>query len=38
MFELDAEDDHIRVAEERHYRLVPATDLDRDAIRNYPDP
>lgn len=37
MFELEVEDDHIRVAEERHYRLVPATDLDQDAIRNYRD-
>jgi len=35
LFELTLEDDEIRVVEERHYRLVPAWDLDRQAIRTY---
>lgn len=35
LFELTLEDDEIRVVEERHYRLVPARDLDRQAIRTY---
>jgi hypothetical protein len=37
MFELTIQDGHLRVAEERHYRLVPHDDLDQDAIRNYQD-
>jgi hypothetical protein len=28
-------DGEVKVVEERHYRLVPARDLDRDAIRAY---
>lgn len=35
LFELTLQDDEIRVVDERHYRLVPADQLDRDAIRNY---
>ena len=35
LFELALVDDEVRVVEERHYRLVPARDLDRDAIRTY---
>ena len=35
LFELTLKDDEIKVVEERHYRLVPAKDLDRDAIRDY---
>jgi hypothetical protein len=35
LFELTLENDEIRVVEERHYRLVPARDLDRQAIRAY---
>lgn len=35
LFELILQDDEMRVAEERHYRLVPAGDLDPTAIRNY---
>lgn len=35
MFELTLQDDEVRVAEERHYRLVPASKLDKDAIRSY---
>ncbi|WP_374391314.1 endonuclease [Tabrizicola sp.] len=37
LFELALVDDEIRVVEERHYRLVPARDLDRIAIRAYRD-
>lgn len=37
MFDLRVEDDMVRVAEERHYRLVPASDLDRRALTNYRD-
>lgn len=37
LFELTLQDDEIKVVEERHYRLVPAKDLDRDAIRDYRD-
>lgn len=25
----------VKIVEERHYRLVPTSDLDEDAIRNY---
>lgn len=35
LFELTLQDDEIRVADERHYQLVPANQLDSDAIRNY---
>lgn len=35
MFELTIEKDDVKVVEERHYRLVPADDLDQKAIRNY---
>lgn len=37
LFELVLQDDEIRVADERHYRLVPASGLDADAIRKYRD-
>lgn len=35
LFELTLQDDEIKVVEERHYRLVPATKLDQHAIRDY---
>lgn len=35
MFELTVDGDAIKVVEERHYCLVPAEDLDHDAIRSY---
>ena len=35
LFELVVEGETVKVAEERHYRLVPATRLDEKAIRNY---
>lgn len=35
LFELTLQDDEIKVVDERHYRLVPAADLDRNAIRDY---
>lgn len=35
LFELTLVDDEVKVVEERHYRLVPATDLDQNAIRAY---
>lgn len=35
MFLLTVEDDEVRVVEERHYRLIPANDLDDQAIRTY---
>lgn len=37
LFELTLQDDEVRVIEERHYKLVPATGLDRTAICNYRD-
>ncbi|MEM6538863.1 MAG: endonuclease [Pseudomonadota bacterium] len=37
LFELTLLDDEIKVVEERHYRLVPATKLNREAIRDYRD-
>ena len=37
LFELVLQGDEIRVADERHYQLVPATELDRRAIRDYRD-
>ncbi len=35
MFELGIQDDQVRVVEEKHYKLVPSSELDRDAIRTY---
>lgn len=35
LFELTIEEDEIRVVEERHYKLVPAADLDRREISAY---
>ena len=35
LFELILRNDEIRVAEERHYRLVPSEKIDRDAVRDY---
>lgn len=35
LFELTLQDGEIRVAEERHYKLVPAGSLDPEAIRSY---
>ncbi len=35
LFELTLEDGQVRVVDERHYRLVPASELDRDAIHRY---
>lgn len=35
MFELTLQDDALRVIEERHYKLVPADQIDRDAIIRY---
>lgn len=35
LFELTLQDDEIRVVDERHYKLVPAAELDQDAIRKY---
>lgn len=37
LFELALQDDQVRVVQERHYRLVPAKELDPAAIRNYID-
>jgi hypothetical protein len=35
LFELTIEDDEVKVVEERHYKLVPADELDRNTIRSY---
>ena len=35
LFELTVEDDEIRVVEERHYKLVPANELDKEEISAY---
>lgn len=35
LFELTLQDDDIKVVDEKHYRLIPSSSLDRDAIRNY---
>jgi hypothetical protein len=35
MFELALRNDEVKVVEERHYKLVPAKELDSQAIRNY---
>lgn len=37
LFELVLQDDEIKVVEERHYKLVPAKDLDRKALQDYRD-
>ncbi len=35
MFELTLQNDEVKVVEERHYKLIPAAELDQNAIRNY---
>jgi hypothetical protein len=35
LFELALVDEEVLVVEERHYRLVPARELDKEAIRTY---
>jgi hypothetical protein len=35
MFELTTEKGEVKVVEERHYKLVPAEDLDKKAVRDY---
>ena len=35
LFELTLDDDEVKVVEERHYKLVPADQLDQAAIRSY---
>ena len=35
LFELTIENDEVKVVEERHYKLVPAEDLDPKAVRAY---
>jgi hypothetical protein len=35
LFELTVEDNAVKVVEERHFKLVPATELDQSAIRSY---
>jgi hypothetical protein len=35
MFELTVEDSVVKVVEERHFKLIPASDLDQGAIRSY---
>lgn len=35
LFELTLQDDEVKVVDERHYKLVPAADLDTAAIRAY---
>lgn len=37
LFELTLQGDEVKVVEERHYRLVPAKDLDPTLIRKYQD-
>ena len=37
LFELALQGQEVKVAEERHYQLVPAEDLDAAAIRTYRD-
>lgn len=37
MFDLAVEDDMVKVVEERHYKLVPAADLDPRNLRRYRD-
>ena len=35
MFELVLQDNEIRVAEEKHYRLVPSSAISIEDLRNY---
>lgn len=35
LFELTLDGDEVKVVEERHYKLVPAADIDQAAIRSY---
>lgn len=35
LFELTVEDDHVKVVEERHYRLVPADMISGDDLAAY---
>jgi len=35
LFELVYRDGEVKVAEERHYRLIPASELDRAAVKDY---
>ncbi len=35
MFELTLQSGEVKVVEERHYKLVPASEIDQAAIRNY---
>ena len=37
MFHLDVQDDMVKIVDERHYKLVPASDLDDSAVRAYRD-
>lgn len=37
MFELTLQDGEVKVVQERHYRLLPAADLDQKAIKDYRD-
>lgn len=37
MFELTLQDGEVKVVQERHYRLLPAADLDQAAIKDYRD-
>ena len=35
MFELAIQDDAVKVAAEKHYKLLPASELDPSGITNY---
>jgi hypothetical protein len=35
MFELMLQGDEVKIVDERHYKLVPASELNSDAVRNY---
>lgn len=37
LFELTLQDSEVRVVQERHYRLLPANELDQSAIKDYRD-
>lgn len=37
LFELTLQDEQVKVVQERHYRLVPASELDAGAVRDYRD-
>lgn len=37
LFELTLQDEEIRVVDEKHYRLIPASELDQESIRAYQD-